>query len=67
LLPPPCEELTTSDPFRQRDARQPAGHDRHAIAEQDVRPQIDVTARSMPAVDPKQGRGATTRTASAAR
>ena len=44
LLPPPCDELTTSEPFSQRDARQPAGQHVDVLAVEDVRPQIDVPA-----------------------
>ena len=32
LVPPPWLELTTSEPFLQRDAREAAGHDADAVA-----------------------------------
>ena len=51
LLPPPCEELTTSEPLRQRDARQAAGDDDDLLAVQDERPQVDVPAFETVAVD----------------
>ena len=44
LLPPPCDEFTTSEPFLQRHARQAAGQHVNVLAVQDVRPQIDVPA-----------------------
>ena len=47
LLPPPCDELTTSDPS-ERDARQPAGQHVDVLAVEDVRPQVDVPAFEAP-------------------
>ena len=42
LLPPPCDELTTSEPFGQRDPGQPAGRDVARLAGEDERAQVDV-------------------------
>ena len=44
LLPPPCDEFTTSEPFLQGHARQPAGQHVDVLAVEDERPQIDVAA-----------------------
>ena len=42
LLPPPCEEFTTSEPLRKSDAGQAAGDERDFFTHQDVGTQIDV-------------------------
>ena len=42
LLPPPCDELTTSEPFLERDARQAARQHEDVLAVEDVGPQVDV-------------------------
>ena len=44
LLPPPCDEFTTSEPFAQRHARQSAGQHVDVLAVENVGPQIDVPA-----------------------
>ena len=40
LLPPPCDEFTTSDPSPQRHSRQASRHQRDVLAIQNVRTQI---------------------------
>ena len=50
LLPPPCDELTTSDPLRSATRVRPPGTMVTPVAVQDVGPQIDV-ARLDPSVD----------------
>jgi hypothetical protein len=42
LLPPPCEEFTTSDPRRSATRVKPSGHQRDVFAIENVRAQIDV-------------------------
>ena len=42
MLPPPCEELTTSDPRRRATRVKPSRHQRDIFAIQNVRTQIDV-------------------------
>ena len=42
LLPPPCDEFTTSDPLRSATRVNPPGTMRHLFSHQNVRPQIDV-------------------------
>jgi hypothetical protein len=44
LLPPPCEEFTTSEPFPQGNARETAGHDMNILAKENVGPKIHVTS-----------------------
>ncbi len=44
LLPPPCDEFTTSDPLRKRHARQPAREHVDLLAIENVRPQVHVAA-----------------------
>ena len=51
LLPPPCDELTTSEPLLQGHARQAARQHVDVFAVQDVRPQIDVPALEVVADD----------------
>ena len=46
FVPPPCDELTTSDPGVIATRVKPAGHDPHAVgAGQHERPQVDVPRR----------------------
>ncbi len=42
LLPPPCEELTTSEPFSKRHSGKASGHDIDLVAEENVGPQVNV-------------------------
>ena len=45
LLPPPCDEFTTSEPCCSATRVKPAGHDGHFLSVVEaVRPQIDVAA-----------------------
>ena len=44
LLPPPCEEFTTSDPALSATRVRAAGNDFHLLAIKNVRTQIDVAA-----------------------
>ena len=54
LLPPPCDEFTTSEPLRSATRVSPPGHDRHPVAVEDVRPQVDVPGLDA-AVDEARG------------
>ncbi len=42
LLPPPCDEFTTSDPLRSATRVSPPGTIDTLVAEQHVRPKVDV-------------------------
>ena len=42
LLPPPCDELTTSEPLRSATRVRPPGTIVHPLAVQHVGPQVDV-------------------------
>ena len=55
LLPPPCEELTTSEPFTQRNARQAAGRDVGLWPAEDEWTQIDMTRLDAVADESRHG------------
>ena len=44
LLPPPCDEFTTSDPLRSATRVRPPGTHVDVVAVEDVGPQVDVAA-----------------------
>ncbi len=56
LVPPPCEELTTSEPCLQRDAGQPARHHLHRLAREHERAQVDVARRDAALDEGRAGR-----------